>query len=280
VFPPRLKRNQIVLAVFLILSVGVLTLHWRLGTDSFFNQTQRVVVGLTGPLQSGFSKITRPFKNGLRYVREMGSLRRDNTRMKGEVTKLREEVISLREAKRENKRLKQLAGFKEDKYTTLAARIIGNSPNNWQATVVIDKGSAEGVALRMPVVSGEGLVGQISKVSSHVSEVQLILDQKSGVGAQIQKRGEKGIIQGDLDKEPKLNFISKDSRVKKGEAVITSGLGGIFPKGILIGFTSEVKLAPYSMYKEIKVTPIVKFSRLEEVLVITNPQPKIPWKKE
>lgn len=279
-FPPRLRKNQIALAALLVLSVLVLTLHYRMGEESVFASAQRAAIGVLAPLQSGMAAVTRPIRNGVQYVTEFGGLKRENARLKEEVRELRQDVVTLREQKAENRRLRKLVGFEDRALDTVPARIIGRSPNNWQDTVAIDKGSSEGVRLRMPVVSGEGLVGQVIKVSGHAAEVQLVIDSRSGVGARVQKTGEKGIAQGELGRRVSLDFIPKEAKLERGQEIVTSGLGGIFPKGILIGFVSKAQIRPYSMYKEIEIRPAVRFSRLEEALVITNPSPDVPWEED
>ena len=129
----------------------------------------------------------------------------------------------------------------------------------------------------MPVVVAEGLVGQVTQVSGHAAEVQLITDQKSGVAAQLIGSGETGIVEGEVDRKLKLNFVSKDSKVRKGDLVITSGLGGVFPKGLFIATVSKTTQRPYSLYKDISLYSPVHFNGLEEVLVIVNPPPKSPF---
>ncbi|MFQ5575312.1 MAG: hypothetical protein ACE5E0_06805, partial [Terriglobia bacterium] len=106
-FPPRLRKNQIALAALLVLSVLVLTLHYRMGEESVFASAQRAAIGVLAPLQSGMAAVTRPIRNGVQYVTEFGGLKRENARLKEEVRELRQDVVTLREQKAENRRLRK-----------------------------------------------------------------------------------------------------------------------------------------------------------------------------
>lgn len=273
------RRNRIILAVLILLSVIMLTLYFRYGKDSVLFQFRRATLYIVSPIQSVASYVIDPFQSGWENISEVSSLRRKNVLLKEDVSRLQKEITDLERAKRENERLRELLEFKKDySYQTEPAIVIGRSITPWETNIVINKGSADGVKENSPVVVNDGLVGQIVELTSHASQVQLITDQKSGVAAQILKTSESGILQGKMGKELELDFISRDAKVKKGNKVITSGLGGVFPKGIYLGRISSVRQEPYSLYKQIKVKSRIDFSKLEEVLVITNPHDKTPFK--
>lgn len=276
--PPLTRWNKIILGTLIILSIVILTLHFREKPTGLLHQAQRFSLNLMAPLQAGVSKIIKPLRQGGELVLELGYLRRDNERLKKERDELRQQLVLLRELKKENLRLRKMVGFQEKTpFNTLPAHVIGKSPTDWQATIVLDKGLSDGVTKNMPVVTSEGLVGQVIEVSTQAAQVQLIIDQKSGVGARIQETEEFGIVEGQINGELKLNYVPKSARVKKGDRAATSGLGGIFPKGILIGTVIGVRDRLYELHKDVRVRPAVDFSRLEEVLVITNPPPKPPF---
>lgn len=270
-YPPRKRLNQIILVVLILLSIAIITLHHKEGEEGFLHRTQGFVTNLISPLQSGVSRVVNSFRHGWGYIFELGQLREENRQLRREVAEFRRELISLRGMERENRRLRKLVGFKEKlEYRTIPAHVIGKSPTEWQSTIIFDRGSADGVAKDMPVVVEEGLVGRVIEVASHATQVQLITDRKSGVAAQILRTGETGVVEGQIGGELGLQFIPKDSSVKKGDIIITSGLGGVFPKGVPIGKVVEVKGRTHDLYKRIKVKSVVDFSRLEEVLIITD----------
>lgn len=266
------------LGILIILSIAILTVHFREGDQGILHRFQRVSLNLFAPIQAGVTKIIRPFYHTSRSIGELLTLRSENRQLKTEVARLQREIVNLTELERENEKLRKLIGFAEKTpFRTVPAQVIGKSTSDWQANIILDKGWSDGVRKNMPVVVAEGLVGQIVVVAAHASQVQLLIDQKSGAGAQIQETGETGVTQGELGGGLKLLYIDKNSKVEKGDKITTSGLGGVFPKGIFIGVIISVKDSEYVLHKDIKVKPAVDFARLEEVLIITNPPPKPPF---
>jgi rod shape-determining protein MreC len=270
-----------VLGISIILSIAILTISFRESNQGIIHRLQRASLNLIAPIQAGVTKIVNPVYQGSRAVGELFYFRRENKRLRREVASLRGQTVELQELRKENSRLRRLAGFaRRTPYRTISAHVIGKSTSDWQASVILDKGSADGIRENMPVVVAEGLVGQVVEVASHASQVQLLTDQKSGVGAEIQETGETGVAQGQLGGDLRLLYVDKNSEVKKGDRVVTSGLGGVFPKGIFVGTVVKVKEKAYVLHKEIKILPAVDFSRLAEVLIITNPPPRPPFGME
>ncbi|MBI4744928.1 MAG: rod shape-determining protein MreC [Actinobacteria bacterium] len=275
------KKNNITLGLLVILSIFILTIHFKEGPDGLLHRIQRVSIGITAPLQAGVTKIINSFSSNVNFITDVFNLREENRKLKKENEKLKHKFIFYKEIENENSRLRKLIGFEERlKYRTLPAQIIGKSSNDWQSSIIIDKGYADGLTKNMPVFTSDGLVGQIVQVAPNASQVQLILDQKSGVGVQILSTGETGVLQGQINGFPELEFISKNSEVKVGDEIVTSGLGGVFPKGILVGKVVSLRIDGYSLNKQIYVKPTVDFSKLGEILIITNPPLKPPFAGE
>ena len=270
----RLKRgslNKLTLVLLIFTSILILTFYLREADEGVLHRTQLLTINSFATLQSGVSKIVSPFNSAWKLITSIGNLEAENQQLKKELVKLKQQIVSIKNMEMENKRLRTLVGFKgKTHYHTLPAVVVGRSTNNWQSAFVIDKGSKDGIKKNMVVLVGEGLVGQVVMVSSHASKVQLIIDQKSGVAAQLMNSGETGIVEGQVTGELVMNYISKDIEITKNEPILTSGLGGIFPKGLFIGTVSEVKETPYDLYKQVRVKTHVNFSGLEEVLVITE----------
>ena len=266
------------LGISIILSIAILTISFREASEGIIHGLQRASLNIIAPIQAGVTKFVNPIYQSSRSVGEFFYLRRENMRLKREVARLRSETIELEELRKENVRLRRLTGFaRRAPYRTVAAHVIGKSTSDWQANVILDKGSVDGIRKNMPVVVTEGLVGQVVEVAARASQVQLLTDQKSGVGAETQETSETGVAQGQLGGGLKLLYVDKNSEVKRGDRVVTSGLGGVFPKGIFIGSIVTVREKDYALHKEIKIVPAVDFSRLAEVLIITNPPPKPPF---
>jgi rod shape-determining protein MreC len=198
----------------------------------------------------------------------------ENRRLKQHVQVLQGKISQLSQYERENEELRRLLEFREKSKLgeiltdSVGAEVIGRSPSNWYRTLVIDRGERDGLRRNMIVVSGEGLVGRISEVSFAASQVTLVLDEDSCVSASVERTKEHGIVQGQLSDTLKMKYLSGKTEVVRGDTIRSSGLGGIYPNGLLIGTISEVKRADYGLTMSAEVLPAVDFSRLERVLVL------------
>jgi rod shape-determining protein MreC len=248
----------------------ILTVHFREGEDGPIHRAQRAVLAATSPLQAVVATTLSPVRDGWDYLIHFGELTRENRRLSAEVALLKGKVFELESLKQENARLRTLAGFeKEHKIKSIAAHVVGMPTSNWWSSVIVDRGSSDGVRRNMPVLAGGGLVGQVSDAASSVSKIILLNDVQSGVSVQDQRTGEIGVIKGQLkDKTLSIQYISRDSLIHKGDAIITSGLGGVFPKGIYVGRVSAVQESTYSLYKVVNVESPVDFTNMDEVLII------------
>ncbi len=190
-------------------------------------------------------------------------------RMRRDLDSLKMENILYREVLATNLRLQQLLQFKNTTdQPVIAAQVIGMDPTGWFQSVIIDKGKNAGIKLNMPVVNAEGVVGRLVAVSHNYSKVLLIIDQNSAVDCIIQRSRDNGIVKGLSSKVCTLDYVLKSSDVRVGDIVVTSGLGGIFPKGIPVGEVIDVKDPAGELFKDVKIRPVVDFSKLEELLVI------------
>lgn len=228
------------------------------------------------PGQKLFSKIGNSIGGFFGFVFDMKSFQEENIELKEQVAALSEQVRALEADKEENDRLRQLLELKsaEAERDTVGCEVIAKDPGNWFYSFTIDKGSDDGIAVDDTVISGHGLVGRISEVASGWAKVQSIIDADSSVGALISRTQDFAIADGDLtladNGQCKLNYVTKDASLVLGDAVVTSGLGGVYPEGILIGTVSEIKSDSlgYSQYAVLDTA--VDFERIREVLVIRN----------
>jgi rod shape-determining protein MreC len=183
------------------------------------------------------------------------------------------ENMQLRSDEAEVIRLRSLLDYKQaqdPQYVLEAARVIARSPDNWYKTLTIDKGTESGIAVNMPVINPEGLVGKVVNVSSNSAQIWLITDREMAEGAILQETGEtKGIVEG-LGDNGKLRMINIPyySQVTEGERVVTSGLSEIYPSGIQIGVIQDIQKEANGLVLTATVDPSVDFDKLEEVLVI------------
>ena len=172
-----------------------------------------------------------------------------------------------------NSRLRDLLNFqKAPTHRVVAAEVIAKDPSGWFKTVIIDKGSSDGLQKGLPVVLPTGIVGQVIEVSGHYAKVMIITDRNSAVDALVQRSRARGIIKGASADLSQFEFVLRKHDVQIGDTVIASGLDGVYPKGLRIGRVSGLSERSSDIFYEITVTPFVDFEKLEEVLVILHPK--------
>ena len=264
------------LAVLLLVSVAMLTWYFREPVGGFLHSTQRGGLRAISPLESATSTILGPFRGAYEWASGLFSARGENDRLRRENDQLRSEVVSLREAAAENKQLKDMLGFINDPsypqdYKSVPARVIGRSGSPWNAVITINRGSDDGVAMGQTVVNGQGLVGQISAVTTNSAQVLLIIDHTSHVEAKVQSNSSQGTVIGSINGQLEMDFVDKNQKVSKNDVVVTSGTGKLFVKGVPIGVVDEVSDQEVEYFKSISITPFVDFSSLEEVMVMIPP---------
>ncbi len=245
----------------------------RLGT------VEGLVTMVTAPGQSGLSTLTNRLSKSLTNLRNYRSLQRRLTELERIVESLSVENLRLQEVERENRRLRELLQFAETRPSfelqggQIIARSIGQNATNFLNVVMIDLGSRHGIRVGMPVVDEQGLVGRISAVTATTSKVLLITDPSSTVNAILQSSRLTGVISGTPGSHPVIGFLPQGTEIGVGEVVLTSGMGGSFPKGIHIGQIVEVRQRDVNVFQEAVVRPTVNFGQLEEVMVVTNFDP-------
>lgn len=226
------------------------------------------------PFQGGVSFAVSEISEATTFITDLTTAYEQNEELKREVEQLRKENLEASEYAAENERLRALLGYKQSKtqFDLVPARVIGRENATWTSMIVIDKGIADGVKDLMPVVTDKGLVGHVLEAGAISSKVQLILDPRSSVGAIVQRPESRvmGIVEGDIanSQMPKMVNIPMVADVIEGDMIITSGFGGVYPKGIIVGTVEELKNAPGGLLKYAVVNTSVDFQRLEEVAVI------------
>jgi rod shape-determining protein MreC len=246
--------------------------------------------GRLAPVEGFFMRVARPFlvtfnalgrqgSNLFTTLRDLSALRTSNQQLQTVVDTLTIDNVRLKEVESENQHLRELLRFQQLNPTydfrggQVIARVINKGTSNYLNAISIDLGSEHGIKPGMPVVTERGLVGRIHKVGPISSVVLLITDPSSGVQALIQRNRLVGVVNGRAGALPVLDFIPQDGEVSLGDLVITSGLGGTFPKNLVIGQVVEVHQRDYEMFQQATLRPTVNFDRLEFVLVITNFKP-------
>jgi len=239
--------------------IGSLVVAWIL----FLGQPTTV----STRLRMIFVQLSTPFVKLGDYIPAVKSRRdldRQNRELRGENETLRQQVRALGEAGRENARLTHLLNLTQHTgFKTIGARVIGHDAGNWWKSIQIDRGSNEGVRENLAVLNADGLIGKTVKVTRGEARVLLITDSNCKVSALLQDSRLPGVVAG-----TQMTYVESNAKITPGENVITSGLGGIFPKGILIGTVVKAELNRQGMYQDLEIKPAVDFRRLEEVVVI------------
>ena len=265
----------------LFIFLALLLLSSNMGGKGSWNPAEQIVVEVTAP----FQRLTKGTINTiediwLKYF-DLVNVRDENSRLLKEIDTLQMENYRYQEILATQERLQKLLKFKKTiNWPVLAAQVIGRDPTGWFKSVLIDKGKNSGLKVNMPVVNADGVVGRLVSVSPNYSKVLLIIDQNSAVDSIIQRSRDEGIVRGLSVKLCKLDNMVKTSDVVVGDKVVTSGLGRVYPKGLPVGEVLEVVNIPGELFKDIKLSPMVDFSKLEELLVILKEDPLVSQQEE
>lgn len=259
------------LIVFCLVSILLLTFYIREGESGPIHSVRGAVSVVTTPVRVLGSLVATPFNAVGNVASNLTASQETLSELKEQNAQLTAQVAELSESKKTSERLESLLNLQSTySLTSTAARIIGNSSDSWTRAVTIDKGTAAGFSIGMAVCNSGGVIGQIVEVSATTSTVQLITDEGSGVSAMIQSTRAQGMLQGQPDGSLRLSYVSTDSDVKVGDIVITSGIGGVYPKGLPLGTVSSVEKSDNDVYYTIVVRAQSTAENNEEVLVITS----------
>lgn len=258
--------------VLCVISILLLTFYIREGEFGPIHGVRSVVTTITSPVRYAGSVVASPFNALGNVFSNLTASQETLSDLKAQNEELTAQVAELSEAQETASRLESLLGLQSTyNLESTAARIIGESSDAWSRTVTIDKGSADGFAINMPVCNSAGVIGQIIEVSANTSTVRLITDENSGVSAMVQSTRAQGILQGQPDGTLRLEYVTTDADVQEGDIIVTSGIGGVYPKGLPLGTVSTVVREENATYYTITVTPASSDTENnEEVLVITS----------
>lgn len=254
-----------------LVSLLLLTFYVREGEAGVIHSIRSGVNTVATPVRMVGAVVATPFNAIGNVFTNLSVPQETLSELKKQNEELTSELAQLTEAEKTAERLESLLGLQSTyNLQSTAARIIGTTGDAWSQTVTIDKGSANGFEIGMPVCNSGGVIGQIIEVSAATSTVRLINDENSGVSAMVQSTRAQGILQGQPDGTLMLSYVPADADVKVGDVIITSGLGGRFPKGLPLGTVSSVSRAANATYYTIVVRAISTAESNEEVLVITS----------
>ena len=277
-----IRRRRAALAIFVVLSIGMLTVYFGEGGGGVFHTFQRGAQEAFAPLETGASRALKPARSSSFSPLASKVSPNQPKRSRAEVEQLRRQLGVAETARHDVRELRALVGLTEsDGYPQgtdpVGARVIVRSPTVWYSTLKIDKGSNDGVRRNQPVVAAGGLVGKISDVTGGTAEVTLITDSSSAVSAQVMPNGATGIVHpvvGDPN-DLLLDYITKGRRVTEGTTVVTSGFSSdgvqsIFPRGIAIGRVTKVDPQEAEQFQRVHVKPLADIRGIDYVQVLTE----------
>jgi rod shape-determining protein MreC len=270
------KKMVMIVGVIVMMAVNIILLSVFNRRYISYYRPGRFAVSVIAPFQKASSKSIRFLRDIWHHYFFLVHAAKENDSLKKAVDTAFEKNIRYEEIKLSNSRLRSLLNFEKTMTDhVLSAEVIGKDPSPWFKTILIDKGKKDGVARGMAVVVPKGIAGQITEVSSHYSKVLLIIDPNSAADALVQRDRARGIIKGDAAGQCLFKYVLRKHDIALGDIVVSSGLDGVFPKGLAVGQVTGVFKPKAGIFQEVTVTPYVDFEKLEEVLVVLNPKKKI-----
>ncbi|HEY7000027.1 MAG TPA: rod shape-determining protein MreC [Candidatus Binatia bacterium] len=265
------RKNQVPLSscFCLLLSIYILTAAAR---GQLKNEPLgALLMWIMRPLQIASEGAVNWVKNFRDNYDTLAGFKSENERLRQRIQTLEVERQRLLEAEATNRQLKALLDFRTGLPAgAITASIIANSANSWFQSCMIDKGSSDGVRKGMAVVTPLGVVGQVVGVTSHAAKVLLLTDPNSGIDVLVQRTRSRGIVSGSLDSGTVLKYVKRSEDIQEGDRLITSGIDGIFPKGMMVGTVIKVRKQHLGLFQFIEVLPAVQTARIENVLVVAG----------
>jgi len=232
------------------------------------------ILDLAVPVQKLIAMPAGIVRDAWRHYLDLVGVQEENERLRARLARLAEDNLQLQEALVASGRLQQIAEMRDDfEIPMLPSELVGGDVSPWFRSVSFDRGLGDGVRSGMPVISEDGLVGLVTAVSQRASRTMLLLDRQSAVDGTVQRSRARGIVRGRGSDELEFEFVVRGGDVRVGDIVITSGLGGVYPKGLRIGQVTAVSDPGARLLQTATVAPAVDFGRLEQVFVMLRRGP-------
>jgi rod shape-determining protein MreC len=267
------RRNQVLLSAFLSVLFSLYIIAPAAKGHLRADPIGPLLIAAMRPFQSGIQMTISGIRQVYLNYAALRGLTAENTKLKARIQDLEAERNRHLEDESINRRLRELMEFRLYLPSgAVTASVISNSASTWFNILILDKGKKDGVEKGMGAVSPLGVVGQVVSVTSRSAKVLLITDSHSGVDAVVQRSRARGIVAGSLESGPIMKYVKRSDDLKEGDRLVTSGLDGVFPKGLLIGAVSKVNKKSFGLFQYVEVTLAVDPARIEEVLVVRGAQ--------
>jgi len=235
--------------------------------------SRRILLNTIYPFQITFSFAFSKIGGAFGKVASLWGASSENSRLKAEISRLKVEISTLRDLAVENEELRGKIAFKNVnpyKFKLVPAEVVSRSPSNWFETVFINKGSRDGIAAGTAVLCEQGVVGRTVEVGRFSSKVMLITDPESSIGVFAEKSRELGIAVGGAMNSLQVKYVGAGSPISEGDQMLTSGMGGVFPKGIPVGIVTKTSARDFDLFKYVELKPLTDFAKLFKVYVIAK----------
>lgn len=267
------KKNGILGIFITVVILIILVIITNIETSKLYN-VENIISKIILPVQNGITYLQNKISGNNAFFADMNQLKQENQELKQKNSELEQQLRELEIIKAENETLKQYGELTEkyQSYKTMPAYVINKDITNYSKTIVINVGKDDGVKENMTVIADEGLVGNVISVTSNTAKVQTIIDSASSTSSLTSSTRDTMVCKGTIDGTStlKASYIAIDSNIIEGDSVESSGMGGIYPKGIHIGRVTKVTEGKNKIDKTVEVQTAVDFDRLETVLIIIN----------
>ena len=279
----QVRRRRAVLVGLIVVSLILLSSSFSEAESGPLHTIQRGVAAALSPVEEVANRALKPARDLVDWFDDTFDARGENEALRTEVAKLRAQLAAAEQAQSENEQFRKLVDLDRESpadltaYDRVTARVIGRPATVWYSTVTIDHGSSSGIAVDDAVITGDGLVGRVSEVTSGTALIQLITDHESAVSAKVLPDGPAGIVEpevGDPD-DLLLDFINSQDPVEEGQILITAGwtnskVSSAYPLGIPIGSVTDAETAGETTSQRVHVRPFVELRDLEYVQVLAG----------
>ena len=270
------RKMALIVGFIVLIAVNIIGLSVTSRRSTAFG-LERIAISAIAPFQELVTRSLRFAREIWQHYFYLVNVAGENHVLMHQLSQAVENKNLWQETELANARLRDLIDFQRNiSERVVAAEVIGKDPSAWFKTVIIDKGEADGLTRGLPVVILQGIAGQVIEVSNHYSKVMLIVDSNSAVDSLVQRTRARGIIKGESTDQCRLDYVLRKNDVRIGDTIVSSGLDGVYPKGLRIGYVSQVIEHDADIFHEVIITPFVDFEKLEEVLVILEVQ-KHDW---
>jgi rod shape-determining protein MreC len=275
------RRYNLLIFIILLLLFALVLMSLRAKQRKEVEFFDSLLMEICSPFQKAATLFIKTVQGTFQQYVFLVNLEKENRALKRKIAELEEENHRMKEMKSANERLRRLLQFREkNSPSMIGAEVIGQDPSSWFRSVIVDKGERDGVKKGMAVISPAGVIGQILKTAPHYATVLLITDYTSAIDSTVERTRAKAIIEGKGENRCQLKYLLRAEEVAVGDVVVTSGMAGNFPKGLMVGKVNKVDKKGHGVFQYAELVPSVDFTEVEEVFVITEAFPSSQLQQE